>query len=65
VAQVRYPNAILHDHFTRFMLIQLEELGFCGWGKAKDFIADGAIDMGGRLPINTTAASSVRHTSTA
>ncbi len=30
-----------------------EELGFCGWGEAKDFIADGAIELGGRLPINT------------
>ena len=46
-------TAILYDHFTPFALIQLEELGFCGWGEAKDFIADGAIELGGRLPINT------------
>jgi acetyl-CoA acetyltransferase len=46
-------TAILYDHFTPFTLIQLEELGFCGWGEAKDFIADGAIETGGRLPINT------------
>src|SRR4029077_15352386 len=45
--------AILYDHFTPFTLIQLEELGFCGRGEAKDFIADGAIEVGGRLPINT------------
>src|SRR4029079_19585705 len=32
--------AILYDHFTPFTLIQLEELGFCGQGEAKDFIAD-------------------------
>ena len=44
---------ILYDHFTPFTLIQLEELGFCGRGEAKDFIADGAIEIGGRLPINT------------
>ena len=31
----------------------MEELGFCGWGEAKDFIAEGAIEIGGRLPINT------------
>ena len=37
----------------RSRLIQLEELGFCGRGEAKDFIADGAIELGGRLPINT------------
>ena len=58
-------TAILYDHFTPFTLIQLEELGFCGWGEAKDFIADGAIELGGRLPIKTTAASSARPTSTA
>jgi acetyl-CoA acetyltransferase len=46
-------TAILYDHFTPFTLIQLEELGFCGRGEAKDFIADGAIEVGGRLPINT------------
>jgi acetyl-CoA acetyltransferase len=46
-------TAILYDHFTPFTLIQLEELGFCGQGEAKDYIADGAIEIGGRLPINT------------
>ena len=46
-------TAILYDHFTPFTLIQLEELGFCGQGDAKDYIADGAIEIGGRLPINT------------
>jgi len=46
-------TAILYDHFTPFTLIQLEELGFCGTGEAKDFIAGGAIEIGGRLPINT------------
>lgn len=46
-------TAVLYDHFTPFTLIQLEELGFCGRGEAKDFIAGGAIEIGGRLPINT------------
>ena len=35
------------------MLPQLEEFGFCGRGEAKDFIRDGHIELGGRLPINT------------
>jgi acetyl-CoA acetyltransferase len=45
--------AILYDHFTPYVLMQLEELGFCGRGEAPDFIRDGAIELGGRLPINT------------
>jgi acetyl-CoA acetyltransferase len=45
-------TAILYDHFTPYVLIQLEELGFCGRGEARDFIAGGAIELGGRLPVN-------------
>ncbi|GAB11704.2 hypothetical protein GOARA_082_00930, partial [Gordonia araii NBRC 100433] len=46
--------AILYDHFTPYTLMQLEELGFCGRGDAKDFIAEpGALEVGGRLPLNT------------
>jgi acetyl-CoA acetyltransferase len=44
--------AILYDHFTPFVLIQLEELGFCPRGEARHFIADGALELGGRLPLN-------------
>jgi acetyl-CoA acetyltransferase len=46
-------TAVLYDHFTPFVLAQLEEFGFCGRGEAKDFIAGGAIEIGGRLPVNT------------
>ena len=46
-------TAVLYDHFTPYVLMQLEELGFCGRGEARDFIADGAIELGGRLPLNT------------
>src|SRR5437867_2624405 len=34
-------------------ICQLEEFGFCGRGEARDFLADGAIELGGRLPVNT------------
>ena len=45
--------AVLYDHFTPFVLYQLEELGFCKWGEAKDFVRDGNLELGGRLPTNT------------
>lgn len=46
-------TAVFYDHFSPFVLGQIEEFGFCGRGEAKDFISDGAIELGGRLPINT------------
>lgn len=45
--------AILYDHFTPFVLPQLEAFGFAKEGQAKDFIREGNIGRGGRLPVNT------------
>ncbi|UYB41170.1 lipid-transfer protein [Streptomyces sp. Je 1-4] len=39
--------AILYDHFTPFVLMQLEEFGFCAPGEASDFVAADT------LPLNT------------
>ncbi|WP_439658941.1 lipid-transfer protein [Lentzea sp. HUAS TT2] len=44
--------AVLYDHFTPFVLVQLEELGFCGRGEAKDFVQSGALELDGSLPLN-------------
>jgi len=47
-------TAFLYDHFTPFVLVQLEELGFCGRGEAKHFATVENLSIGGRLPINTS-----------
>jgi acetyl-CoA acetyltransferase len=46
-------TAVIYDHFTPFVLPQLEEFGFVKRGEAKDFIRAGEHARGGRLPINT------------
>jgi acetyl-CoA acetyltransferase len=45
--------AVIYDAFTSIVLWQLESFGFCGVGEAKDFIKDGNLTVGGRLPTNT------------
>jgi acetyl-CoA acetyltransferase len=45
-------TAVLYDHFTPFVLLQLEELGFCPRGEARHYISGGAIELGGVLPVN-------------
>ena len=47
-------TAFLYDHFTPFVLMQLEELGFCGRGDAKDWATVERLSLGGELPINTS-----------
>jgi acetyl-CoA acetyltransferase len=45
-------TAVIYDHFTPFVLPQLEEFGFVPKGQAKDFIRAGHHARGGRLPLN-------------
>ncbi len=47
-------TAFLYDHFSPFVLMQLEDLGFCGPGEAKDFATVERLSLGGALPINTS-----------
>lgn len=45
--------AQLYDCFTPTVLIELEDLGFCGKGEGGPFIVDQGIGPGGKLPVNT------------
>jgi len=39
--------AMIYDAFSPILFMQLEGLGFCGLGEAKDFVAEGALTPGG------------------
>jgi acetyl-CoA acetyltransferase len=45
--------AMIYDAFSPMLFMQLEALGFCGTGEAKDFIAEGHLTPAGSLPCNT------------
>lgn len=45
--------AMLYDHFTPLVALQLEQFGFCGDGEATEFAADGNLGLNGALPMNT------------
>lgn len=45
--------AQIYDCFTITPIMTLEDYGFCRKGEGGHFVQDGAIEFGGRLPINT------------
>ena len=44
--------AMLYDHFTIAVYWHLEAFGFCGPGEARDYIAEGHIDLEGKTPLS-------------
>jgi len=46
--------AQIYDAFTPLVLFSLEGYGFCGRGEGAAFSEGGALEVGGRLPINTS-----------
>jgi acetyl-CoA acetyltransferase len=49
--------AQIYDAFTPLILFSLEAYGFCGPGEGAAFTENGALELGGRLPINTSGGS--------
>ena len=45
--------AQIYDCFTFEVIQQIEEAGFCRRGEGGPFVENGAIELGGRLPVNT------------
>jgi len=46
--------ALLFDHFSSQVIMQLEDYGFCGRGEGGPFVQSGAIRwQGGSIPVNT------------
>jgi acetyl-CoA acetyltransferase len=45
--------ALLYDHFSPMVLMQLEDYGFCPIGEGGPFVAEGNTRIGGKIPTNT------------
>jgi len=43
-----------YDAFTYTVLLQLEDYGWCKKGEGKDYVRSGVINLGGKLPNNTS-----------
>ncbi|MBM3155703.1 MAG: lipid-transfer protein [Chloroflexi bacterium] len=46
--------AQIYDAFSPLVIMQLESFGFCKFGEGGPFVRNGALQIGGRLPTNTS-----------
>ena len=46
--------AQFYDAFSPLVILSLEGYGFCKKGEGAAFTEDGALELGGRLPVNTS-----------
>lgn len=53
VTQKDVKGVYTYDAFSPLVLFVLERYGYCGVGEALDFVQNGGIGPGGRLPVNT------------
>jgi len=44
--------ALIYDHFSPLVIMQLEDYGFCARGEGGPFVQSGAIRPGGAIPVN-------------
>lgn len=44
--------ALLYDHFSPLVVMQLEDYGFCGKGEGGPLVESGALRKGGSIPVN-------------
>lgn len=54
IAPADIDVALIYDHFSPLVVMQLEDFGFCARGEGGAFVESGAIRyLGGSLPVNT------------
>ena len=44
--------ALIYDHFSPLVILQLEDYGFCARGEGGGFVESGALRRGGAIPVN-------------
>jgi acetyl-CoA acetyltransferase len=52
IAPKQTQVAMIYDNFTPQILEQLEAYGYCGRGEAKDYVADGHLELTGKSPLS-------------